>query len=212
MTMNFDLSLYLVLDPELCGDYGMVATTRDAIAGGATIVQLRMKHASTRERIDMGLALKQVTAGTPVRLIVNDDVEAAIAIDADGVHVGQDDARPDDVRRLIGEEKLLGVSVNGLDVARAFDPAGIDYIGAGPVFATSTKSDHALPVGFHGLREMIDLCRLPTVAIGGLKAEHVAATFKSGADGIAVVSAICGQPDPYQATADLAEAIRKAKQ
>ncbi|AQZ51672.1 thiamine phosphate synthase [Martelella mediterranea] len=212
MAMKFDLSLYLVLDPELCGDYGMVATTRDAIAGGAAIVQLRMKHASTRERIDMGLALKQVTAGTPVRLIVNDDVEAAIAIDADGVHVGQEDARPKDVRDLIGDDKILGVSVNGLDVARAFDPAGIDYIGAGPIFATGTKPDHALPVGFHGLREMINLCRLPTVAIGGLKGEHVAATFESGADGIAVVSAICGQPDPYQATADLAEAIRKAKQ
>ncbi|MEO1988747.1 MAG: thiamine phosphate synthase [Martelella sp.] len=212
MAMNFDLSLYLVLDPELCGDYGMVATTRDAIAGGATIVQLRMKHASTRERIDMGLALKQLTAGTPVRLIVNDDVEAAIAIDADGVHVGQEDAHPEEVRHLIGEEKILGVSVNGLDVARAFDPTGIDYIGAGPIFATGTKPDHALPVGFHGLRAMIDLCRLPAVAIGGLKGEHVAATFKSGADGIAVVSAICGQPDPYQATADLADAIRKAKQ
>ena len=212
MAMNFDLSLYLVLDPELCGDYGMVATTRDAIAGGATIVQLRMKHASTRERIDMGLALKQVTAGTAVRLIINDDVEAAVAIDADGVHVGQEDAHPEEVRHLIGEEKLLGVSVNGLDVARAFDPAGIDYIGAGPIFATGTKPDHALPVGFEGLREVINLCRLPTVAIGGLKGEHVAATFKHGADGIAVVSAICGQPDPYQATADLAEAIRKAKQ
>ena len=212
MAMNFDLSLYLVLDPDLCGDYGMVATTRDAIAGGATIVQLRMKHASTRERIDMGLALKQVTAGTPVRLIVNDDVEAAIAIDADGVHVGQEDAHPEEVRHLIGEEKLLGVSVNGLDVAHAFDPAGIDYIGAGPIFATGTKPDHSLPVGFDGLRAMIDLCRLPTVAIGGLKGEHVAATFESGADGVAVVSAICGQPDPYQATADLAEAIRKAKQ
>ncbi|WP_180901204.1 thiamine phosphate synthase [Martelella soudanensis] len=210
--MNFDLSLYLVLDPELCGDYGMVATARDAIAGGATIVQLRMKHASTRERIDMGLALKQVTGGTPARLIMNDDVEAAIAIDADGVHVGQEDAHPEDVRRRIGEEKLLGVSVNGLDVARAFDPAGIDYIGAGPVFATGTKPDHALPVGFEGLSEMIGLCGLPSVAIGGLKAEHVASTFESGADGIAVVSAICGQPDPYKATADLAAAIAKAKQ
>ncbi|WP_448473627.1 thiamine phosphate synthase [Martelella sp. FLE1502] len=212
MAMKFDLSLYLVLDPDLCGDYGMVATTRDAVAGGATIVQLRMKRASTRERIDMGLALKQVTAGTPVRLIVNDDVEAAIAIDADGVHVGQEDARPKDVRDLIGDDKILGVSVNGLDVARAFDPAGIDYVGAGPVFATSTKSDHALPVGFAGLSSMIALCGLPAVAIGGLKGEHVESTFRHGADGIAVVSAICGQPDPYQATADLAEAIRKAKQ
>lgn len=210
--MNFDLSLYLVLDPALCGDYGMVATTRDAIAGGATIVQLRMKHASTRERIDVGLALKQITTGSPVRLIVNDDIEAAIAIDADGVHVGQEDAAPRDVRERIGREKILGVSVNGLAVARTFDPEGIDYIGAGPVFATGTKPDHAKPVGFDGLREMIGICGLPAVAIGGLKGEHVEATFEAGADGIAVVSAICGRPDPRQAAADLAAAISKAKQ
>ena len=210
--MTFDLSLYLVLDPELCGEYGMVATTRDAIEGGATIVQLRMKHATTRERIDMGLALKEITAGSPAKLIINDDVEAAIAVGADGVHVGQEDGDPKEVRDRIGPDMILGVSVNGLDVAKAFDPAGIDYVGAGPVFATGTKPDHALPVGFDGLAEMITICGLPAVAIGGLKAEHAAATFAAGADGIAVVSAVCGRPDPRQATAELAAAIRKARQ
>ena len=209
--MTFDLSLYLVLDPELCGDYGMVETTRQAVRGGATMVQLRMKEATTPERIEMGRRLKAVTDGSPALLIVNDDVEAAIAIDADGVHVGQSDERPRQVRAMIGPDKLLGVSVDGIEIAKRFDPAGIDYIGAGPVFATSTKPGHEPPVGFDGLKQIIALAGLPAVAIGGLKENHVGATFEAGADGIAVVSAICGTPDPYQATLALARAIEKAK-
>ena len=212
MKPDFDLSLYLVLDPVLCGDYGMIATTRDAIRGGATMVQLRMKDASTAEMIEAGRALQAVMDGTAARLIVNDDIEAAIAIDADGVHVGQTDEKPEIVRRRIGPDKILGLTVDGLVVADGFEAGSVDYIGAGPVFATGTKPGHAAPVGFDGLKTIIEKTGLPTVAIGGLKSEHVRNTFAAGADGIAVVSAICGTPDPYQATADLAAAIRKAKQ
>lgn len=207
----FDLSLYLVLDPGLCGSYGMVATTRDAVAAGATMVQLRMKQASTQERIEMGRALKQVTDGTPAKLIINDDVVAAVAIDADGVHVGQADERPPFVRQMIGPDKILGLSVDSLEVADRIDAAMIDYVGAGPVFATATKPNHAPPVGFDGLAEMIRRARVPAVGIGGLNASHVAETFATGAAGIAVVSAICGQPDPLAATRALAEALSKVK-
>ncbi|WP_176083841.1 thiamine phosphate synthase [Martelella sp. HB161492] len=211
MKPSLDLSLYLVLDPGLCGDYGMVATTRDAVAAGATVVQLRMKQASTQERIEMGRALKQVTDGSRARLIINDDVVAAVAIDADGVHVGQADDRPPFVRQMIGPDKILGLSVDSLDVADRIDPALIDYIGAGPVFATATKPNHAPPVGFEGLAEMIRRAKVPTVGIGGLNAAHVEATLATGADGIAVVSAICGTPDPAEATRALAAAIAKAR-
>ncbi|WP_319519475.1 thiamine phosphate synthase [uncultured Martelella sp.] len=207
----FDLSLYLVLDPVLCSTLGMTETTRQAVRGGATMVQLRMKDATTSERIAAGRKLQQVLAGTDARLIVNDDVEAAIALGADGVHVGQSDDDPVAVRAKIGPDMLLGLSIDSLEAARCFNPAPLDYIGAGPVFATGTKPGHAAPLGFDGLAEVAGRSGLPVVAIGGLKAEHIPATFQAGADGIAVVSAICGQPDPHHAAVALSAAIGKAK-
>jgi thiamine-phosphate pyrophosphorylase len=209
---HFDLSLYLVLDRVLCAGIGMVETARAAVAGGATIVQLHDKHASTASMIETGLALKQALAGTSARLIVNDDVEAAIAIRADGLHIGQDDMDARTARRLIGPEMILGLSVETEALAAAIDPALVDYAGIGPIFATPTKPDHKQPIGFAGLSRIIDLCPVPSVAIGGLKAVHAAEAFLAGADGIAVVSAICGTPDPQAAAAEIARAIREARQ
>ncbi len=208
---RFDLYLYLVLDPALCADIGMVETARAAVAGGATIVQLRDKHASTASMIETGLALKQVLADTNARLIVNDDVEAAIAVGADGLHIGQDDMDARSARRLIGPDMILGLSVETEALAATIDPDLVDYAGIGPVFATPTKPDHKQPIGFAGLSRMVALCPVPSVAIGGLKAEHAAAALAAGADGIAVVSAICGTPDPRTAAAEIAKAVREAR-
>jgi thiamine-phosphate pyrophosphorylase len=208
---SFDLSLYLVLDPVLCAGIGMVDTARSAVAGGATIVQLRDKHASTASMIETGRALKRALAGTEARLIVNDDVEAAVAIDADGLHIGQDDMDARAARHLIGPDMILGLSVETEALAAAIDPSVVDYAGIGPVFATPTKPDHKQPIGFAGLARMVDLCPVPSVAIGGLKAEHAAGALLAGADGIAVVSAICGTPDPRAAAAEVARAIRRAR-
>ena len=208
---NFDLSLYLVLDPVLCADIGMVETARAAVAAGATIVQLRDKHASTSAIIETGLALKQALAGSNALLIVNDDVDAAIAIGADGVHIGQEDRDADNTRRLIGPDMILGLSVETEALASAIDASIVDYAGIGPVFATPTKPDHKQPIGFDGLARIIKLCPVPSVAIGGLKAEHAAEALAAGADGLAVVSAICGKPDPAAATALIADAIKEAR-
>ncbi|NLR97954.1 thiamine phosphate synthase [Rhizobium sp. P38BS-XIX] len=208
---NFDLSLYLVLDPVLCAQIGMVETARAAVAGGATIVQLRDKHASTSALIETGFALKEALYGTGALLIVNDDVEAAIAIGADGLHIGQDDRDIHEARRMIGPDMILGLSVETEALASAIDAGIVDYAGVGPVFATPTKPDHKQPIGFDGLAGIIRLCPVPTVAIGGLKAEHAADVFKAGADGIAVVSAICGTPDPAAATALIADAIKEVR-
>jgi len=208
---NFDLSLYLVLDPVLCADIGMIETARAAVAGGATIVQLRDKHASTTTMIETGLALKQVLAGSGTRLIVNDDVEAAIAIGADGLHIGQEDLNAQDARRMIGPDMILGLSVETEALASAIDAEIVDYAGIGPVFATPTKPDHKQPIGFDGLARIIKLCPVPTVAIGGLKANHVAEALTAGAEGVAMVSAICGQPDPKAATILIANAIKEAR-
>lgn len=208
---SFDLSLYLVLDPILCADMGMVETARAAVAGGATIVQLRDKHASTSAMIETGLALKQALAGSSALLIVNDDIEAAIAIGADGLHIGQDDLDARDARRRVGPDMILGLSVETEALASAIDAEIVDYAGVGPVFATPTKPDHKKPIGFDGLARIIRLSPVPTVAIGGLKAEHAAEALAAGAKGLAVVSAICGKPDPEAATALIAEAIKEAR-
>ena len=209
---DFDLSLYLVLDPALCADLGMVETTRAAVAGGTTIVQLRDKHASTAAMIETGRALKQILHGTNVRLIVNDNVEVAITIGADGLHIGQEDMNAADARRMIGPDMILGLSVETEALASSIDAGIVDYAGIGPVFSTPTKPDHKQPVGFDGLARIVRCCPVPSVAIGGLKAEHAANVYSAGAGGLAVVSAICGQPDPQAATALIAKAIKEARQ
>jgi thiamine-phosphate pyrophosphorylase len=208
---RLDLSFYLVLDPDLCSNLGMVETARAAVAGGATIVQLRDKQAGTSAMIETGRALKQALSATGALLIINDDVEAAIAIGADGLHIGQDDMDAPTARALIGPDMILGLSVETEGLAAAVDPALVDYAGIGPVFATPTKPDHKQPIGFDGLARLIKTCRVPAVAIGGLKAAHVRDVFSAGAHGLAVVSAICGTPDPQAAAIDIAEAIKKVR-
>ncbi|CAN0595635.1 unnamed protein product, partial [Ectocarpus sp. 12 AP-2014] len=191
--------LYLVTDTALCRDFGLVDTVQQAVEGGVTMVQLRAKNATTPKRTEMALALKAVLAGTGVPLIVNDDVDAAIAADIDGAHIGQGDMTPASARALLGPGKILGLSCETPQTVQAA-PAGIvDYLGLGPVFGTPTKSDHKDPIGFDGLARLAALTSLPTVAIGGLKAQHQHHVLASGADGQAVVSAICGQADPKAA-------------
>lgn len=206
---RFDLSLYLVLDPDLCAGIGMVETARLAVAGGATMVQLRDKHGGRARMVETGLALKEVLKGTGALLIVNDDVEAAVAIGADGLHIGQDDTGPAAARSMIGPGMILGLSVETEALATAVDPGIVDYAGIGPVFATPTKTNHKQPIGFDGLARLVKAAPVPTVAIGGLKSEHVASVFAAGADGLAVVSAICGTPDPKAETLRIADQIRK---
>ena len=207
----FDLSLYLVLDPDLCAGIGMVETARQAAAGGASMIQLRDKTATTASLIETGLALKAALAGSRALLIVNDDIEAAVAIGADGLHIGQADGDPSATRARIGAGMILGVSVETEALAAQVDPRIVDYAGVGPVFATATKPDHKQPIGWDGLVRLVAAARVPSVAIGGLKRQHVAAVLAAGAQGLAVVSAICGQADVRQATSQIADAIREGR-
>ncbi|MGB0927154.1 MAG: thiamine phosphate synthase [Pikeienuella sp.] len=208
---SFDLSVYLVLDPDLCGEVGMVETARRAALSGATMVQLRHKTASSAEMTALGLALMDALAGTGAKLIVNDDVAAAMACGAHGVHVGQGDMATEKARALIGPDMILGLSVETPARAAAADPALVDYVGAGPVFATITKTDHEPAVGFEGLAAQVAATDIPAVAIGGVKASHAKAVIDAGAEGLAVVSAICGQADIEKATQQIVDAVRKAK-
>lgn len=206
---SFDLSVYLVLDPGLCGSRGVVETARAAVAGGATMVQLRDKRAGTRELVETGRAIRDALAGSGVPLIVNDDCDAAIAIGAEGLHIGQGDMAPDEARARLGPDRIIGLSAETETLAAAAPIAPLDYLGLGPVFDTRTKPGHKPAIGLDGLARMVAASRLPVVAIGGLKAEHAAAVRKAGAAGMAVVSAICGTDDPQAAARHLAESMRK---
>ncbi|WP_249978940.1 thiamine phosphate synthase [Vreelandella olivaria] len=197
--MPFDLSLYLITDAELCRDYGLEQTVEAAIQGGVTIVQLRDKHASDEQMIAQAKRLKGLLAGSGVPLIINDRLSVAVASQADGLHVGQSDMAVQEARQALGEDAIIGLSINTPEQLQAAPMALLDYVGLGPVFATVTKHDHAQPIGFKGLATLARVCPLPSVAIGGLKAEHTEHVKAAGAQGLAVISAICGQPDPCAA-------------
>jgi len=212
---DFDLSLYLVLDDGLGGGpleggRALAEIACAAVAGGATMVQLRHKGATTGERIAEGRRLRAALGGA-VPLIVNDDLEACLEIGADGLHVGQGDLAPDLARARLGPGRILGLSVETEADARAVDRGIVDYVGAGPVFATATKPGHAAPVGLDGLARIVAAAPVPAVAIGGLGPGHVDSVLAAGAVGLAVVSAICAAPDPKAAAADFAGRIAAAR-
>lgn len=213
MTVNpIDLSLYLVLDPDLCGGAaGMVSTAKAAAENGATVVQLRAPSWKKKQWLETARALKAVLAPLGVPLIINDQIDVALAVDADGVHIGQDDLPPAETRRLIGPGKLLGVSVSDFAELAAVPTEGVDYIGIGPIQSTATKPDAGAATGVSGFQALAAAAKWPKVAIGGIKLSHCAPLFAAGADGVAVVSAICGQPDPAKAAAELAAEIAKLK-
>jgi len=206
-----DLSLYVVLDLPLGAGRGAVETALAAARGGAGLIQIRDKRADTRARVEAARAVKAALAGTGVALVVNDDAEAAVAAEADGLHVGQGDLPAAAARAMIGPDRLLGLSVETVGQARAVDPALVDHVGAGPVLATATKTDHAPPTGFDGLARMAAACPVPAVAIGGMTAAHAAEAVAAGAAGLAVVSAVCAAADPETAARDILMAIREAR-
>ena len=163
------------------------------------MVQLRDKHASDEAMITQATRLKALLEGSGVPLIINDRLSVAVASGADGLHVGQSDTAVQEARAALGPQAILGLSINTLAQLRDAPIALLDYVGLGPIFATASKQDHARPIGFEGLAELVRACPLPSVAIGGLKAQHAAQVSAAGAQGVAVISAICGQPDPYRA-------------
>ena len=211
MKPPFDLSVYLVTDPELAGARGVVGTVRAAVAGGATLVQLRDPHAKTRALVETARAIVAVTRPARVAFIVNDRVDVALAAGADGVHVGQADMAAADARALIGPDLILGLSITGEADLAAADLAGVDYLGVGPIYASPTKPDAAPPMAIGGLAAIAAKARLPIVAIGGLHAGNAAAAAAAGADGVAVVSAICAAPDPEAAARELRDIVAAAR-
>ena len=201
---DIDYSVYLVTDHRNKTDEEFLNVIEEAIKGGTTIVQLREKTASTKDFYELALKVKEITSRYDVPLLINDRIDIALAIDSDGVHIGQDDMPADVARKIIGDEKILGVSASTIDEAIKAEADGADYIGSGAVFPTSTKDD-ADSVPKELLKEIVESINIPTVAIGGITLENASLLKDTGIAGFSVVSAIMSADDSKEASKKLKE-------
>lgn len=199
---KIDYSLYLCTDRSLMTAPTLEQAVNDAIKGGCTVVQLREKHATSREFYQLALSLKRITGYYGIPLIINDRLDIAAAVNAEGVHLGQKDLPADIARAVLGEEKIIGVSANNLQAAINAELDGADYIGVGAVFQTSTKTD-TKPVTIDKLKEIRSAVKIPMVAIGGIKRSNISQLNGTGINGVAVVSAVIGSKDITAAAREL---------
>lgn len=195
--------LYLVTDEGLLHGKDLYSTVEAAVKGGVTMVQLREKESSTRDFIERAIRLKVLLIPYHVPLIINDRVDVALAADADGVHVGQSDMPYSQVKRLLPEGKIIGLSVETREQVIEANEWDVTYIAASPVFSTATKTNTIVEWGLDGLQWIRSVSRHPLVAIGGIHPDNVASIFRAGADSVAVISAIIGADDPGKAAREL---------
>ena len=198
---NLDLSLYLVTDNSDDVEK-FLNTIEEAIKGGVSIVQIREKTADTLDFYNLALKVKEITSKYNVPLIINDRVDVALAIDADGIHVGQSDMPCDVTRALVGSDKIVGVSAATIEEAEKAEKDGADYIGTGAVFPTKTKDD-APKVTKKDLKEIMDSINIPVVAIGGISLDNAHELKDSGIKGLSVVSAIMSSDNPKKSAEEL---------
>jgi len=208
---NIDYSLYLVTDRGLSRGRTALEIVKAAVRGGATCVQLREKTCPTLEFIEQALSVKEYLREHNIPLIINDRLDVAQAVQADGVHLGQTDMPLKTARTILQDSMIIGISAESLEDAIKAEKGGADYIGVSPIFATPTKTDTAPPLGLDGLRKIRKAVRLPLVGIGGLNKDNAGEVIKNGADGIAVVSAIVAADDPEKAAGELKKIINRAR-
>jgi thiamine-phosphate pyrophosphorylase len=205
--MAVDLRLYALVDPAVAGGRTLIDLAQ-RIADSATLVQLRDKHGSTRAMVEATRALRAVLEPADIPLLVNDRVDVALAAEADGVHIGQDDMAVPDARLLLGRSAIIGLSIKTVEQARAAPLELLDYVAIGGVYGTTSKDNTAAPIGTSGLRVIVDVVRarkanFPICAIAGISAANAAEVIAAGADGVAVISALSLAPDPAKAAENL---------
>ncbi len=193
--------LYIILDPSVCPERPLIDVLTASAEAGATLFQYRNKTASMKEAYHEALPLRQAAAKAGVLFIVNDRCDLALAVDADGVHVGQGDLPLDLARKIMGPDKLIGISTHNPEQVKEASAGQPDYLGFGPIFTPGSKLDHDPVVGLEGLRTIRRLTSLPVFAIGGIQIGQVGDVMEAGADGVAVISAILK-------AADIREAVR----
>jgi thiamine-phosphate pyrophosphorylase len=205
--MSVDLRLYALVDPAVAGGRTLVDLA-DRIASSATLVQLRDKHGSTRAMIEESRALRSILEPKGIPLLINDRVDVALAAEADGVHIGQDDMPAADARLLLGRRAIIGLSVKTIEQAKAAPLELIDYVAVGGVYATTSKDNTATPIGVYGLHTIVEAIRTreprcPVCAIAGINAGNARDVIAAGADGVAVISALALAADPQKAAQEL---------
>lgn len=203
-----DWGLYVVTDRKIAGKRDIAEVVLAAIKGGATVIQMREKESSARDMIDLGKKLQKIAAPRGVPFIVNDRADVAFALNADGVHVGQDDMPLSVVRRILGKDKIIGVSARTVSQALEAQSQGADYIGAGDIFGTKSKPDAGEAIGIGTLSAIVKAVHTPVVGIGGISKENAAEVIKAGAAGLAVISAVVGAENPEKAAKDLSYIIK----
>jgi len=213
---SVDHSVYVVLDPSASNGRPLTEIARAAVAGGATLLQYRDKHASTGAMVATTRALIAALAGSGVPLVVNDRIDVALAAGADGAHVGQDDMAVADARRLLGPGAIIGLSLNSVAEAEAAELDLLDYVCGQCAFATASKADAPPPIGVAGIAEIAATVRrrapsMPVGAISGITADTAGTVIAAGLDGVAVISAVCAAPDPEAATRALRRAVDAAR-
>jgi thiamine-phosphate pyrophosphorylase len=203
--------LHVLTDTVLQSRFSHQELAEQAIKGRADTIQFRQKSGATREIIETASQLKQLCTDAGVTFIVNDRIDVAIASEADGVHLGQDDFPIPLARKLLGESRIIGGSAATLEEAQKCIAEGVDYIGFGPVYPTASKEDAGLVTGIDLLKKVVKSIPLPIIAIGGVGIENTPDVIRAGARGIAVISAVCCQDNPEQATRELFLALKHGK-
>lgn len=208
---SFDLSLYLVTDRSLSLGRSLESVVEEAVKGGVTMVQLREKDCSTKAFYDLSIRMKTILKPYRIPLIINDRLDIALACDAEGLHIGQSDMPYPVARKLLGKDKIIGLSVENIEDAIAANELDIDYIGISPVYSTATKTDTATALGLEGIRNIMNISKHPSVGIGGIDHTNTNAILSAGANGISVVSAIMSANDPQESARQLKQIIDKTK-
>jgi thiamine-phosphate pyrophosphorylase len=209
--VGVDYGLYLVTDSALSWGRPPLDVVRAAVDGGATCVQVREKDVSSREYVARLLPVRELLRERGIPLFVNDRVDIALAVEADGIHLGQTDLPLTMARRIAGNRLIVGISCEAPHDAVEAERGGADYVSVSPVFATPTKTDTAPGLGLDGVRAIRAAVRVPVVAIGGINATNAAEVIRAGADGICVVSAIVSARDPRAAAATLRDIVERAR-
>lgn len=210
MKPRIDYSLYLVTDRKTLRGMSLDLAVENAIIGGCTLIQLREKDISTREFISQAMRIKAITQRYGVPLIINDRIDIALAVDADGVHVGNNDMPLSYARKLLGDDKILGASVISNETAIIAEQAGADYLGVGAMFSTTTKPDADI-VSIDELKKIRSITHIPIVVIGGISKERLPYFENVGIDGLAVVSAVLSQQNIIEAARELSEQFCKLR-
>jgi thiamine-phosphate pyrophosphorylase len=206
-----DYSLYLVTDRALSLGRSNLEVVQAAVEGGVTLVQLREKEATTKEFYQEGLKIRDHLRSKNIPLIINDRIDIALALDADGVHVGQEDMPADIARKILGPHKIIGVSASTTDEAKVAESMGADYLGLSPIFVTETKPELIEQITIEGISPLRRAVQIPVVGIGSMNQTNAYDAVKAGLDGVAVVSAICSQQDPKAAAAAIKAEVLRAK-